>query len=195
MTPEELRARVVARFGPVAAEISHGQLTVDVDRDTWIAALTFARDTLLCGYFDWLSAVDELDGEPPGIRVVSHVYSLQRRHHLLLRTLVPGDDPRLPTATTVYKGANWHERETCEMFGVEFADHPNLIPLLLPDGFAGTPLRKSFVLASRVAKQWPGEVDPGQSVGDLKPKRRRNLPPGVPNPDEWGPAATRAAEP
>ena len=49
------------------------------------------------------------------------------------------------------------------MFGVYFDGHPKLIPLLLPDGFEGTPLRKDFVLASRVAKQWPGEVDPGES--------------------------------
>jgi NADH-quinone oxidoreductase subunit C len=73
------------------------------------------------------------------------------------------------------------------MFGVVFDGHPNLIPLLLPDGFEGTPLRKDFILASRVAKQWPGELAPGQSMADLKPGRKRNLPPGVPAPGEWGP--------
>ena len=164
------------------AETSHGQLTVDVSPAEWIPALAYARDELGCDFFDFLSAVDELDD---GIRIVSHVYSTASRQHLLIRTLLSSGES-LPTATTVYKGANWHERETAEMFGVSFDGHPNLIPLLLPDGFEGTPLRKDFVLASRVAKQWPGEVDPGQSVGDLrKPKRRRNLPPGVPT--DWGP--------
>jgi NADH:ubiquinone oxidoreductase subunit C len=75
------------------------------------------------------------------------------------------------------------------MFGVEFTDHPYLEPLLLPDGFEGHPLRKDFVLASRAAKQWPGAVDPGQSAHDVAVRRKRKLPPGVPDPDVWGPDA------
>jgi NADH-quinone oxidoreductase subunit C len=192
MTPEELASALVGRFGAATStQTNHGQLCVDVGPDDWVAALTFARDELGCAYFDWLSGVDDLDQDPPGISIVAHVYSPRARHHLLVRTRVPAGDPRLPTATTVYKGANWHERETWEMFGVAFDGHPNLIPLLLPDGFDGTPLRKDFVLASRVAKQWPGELAPGQSLQDLKPGRKRNLPPGVPTPDEWGPKAKR----
>ncbi|MCE7002731.1 NADH-quinone oxidoreductase subunit C [Kibdelosporangium philippinense] len=153
----------------------------DVAPEEWIAALTRARDARHCDFFDFLTAVDEL---ADGIRIVAHVFSTSTKEHAKIRTLLPPDALTLPTATTVYKGANWHERETCEMFGVHFEGHPNLIPLLLPDGFEGHPLRKDFVLASRVAKQWPGEVDPGQSLTELKkPKRRRNLPPGVP--ENW----------
>jgi NADH-quinone oxidoreductase subunit C len=158
----------------------------DVSPSSWVEALTYARDELGCGFFDFLSAVDELED---GMRVVAHVYSIASRQHVLLRTLLPAGDLVLPTACFVYKGANWHERETHEMFGVRFDGHPNLVPLLLPDGFEGHPLRKDFVLASRVAKQWPGEVDPGQSLSELKPRRRRNLPPGVPDPGQWGPGA------
>jgi NADH-quinone oxidoreductase subunit C len=187
MTPEEL-AESMERFDATAS-IDHGQLCVDVSAQQWIAALTHARDTLGCTYFDWLSGVDDLDQDPPGISIVAHVYSPVEHHHLLIRTRAPAADLRLPTASTVYKGANWHERETHEMFGVGFDGHPNLIPLLLPDGFDGSPLRKAFVLASRVAKQWPGELAPGQRFEDLKPGRKRNLPPGVPTPDEWGPKA------
>ena len=99
--------------------------------------------------------------------------------------------PGCATATEVYRGANWHERETHEMFGMIFDGHPNLMPLLLPDGFEGHPLRKEFVLAARVAKPWPGAKEPGES-GRGAPSRRRMLPPGVPQ--DWGPAARRAAE-
>jgi NADH-quinone oxidoreductase subunit C len=191
MTPDQLREQIVDKLGGAAAvEVSHGLLTVDVRPGEWLEALRYARDALDCTFFDWLSAVDELD---EGIRVVAHLYSLAGRHHLLLRTLVPREDLSLPSATGVFRGANWHERETHEMFGVLFSDHPNLDPLLLPDGFEGHPLRKDFILASRVAKQWPGEVDPGQSAGELVSKRRRKLPPGVPDPDTWGPDA--AGEP
>lgn len=194
MTPEELRTAAADTFGPQAtADIEHGLLTVRVPPESWVAALTDARDRLGCDFFDWLSAVDEL---AEGIGIVAHLWSTAQRHHLLIRTRLPADDPRLATATGVYRGAGWHERETHEMFGVAFDGHPNLVPLLLPDGFEGHPLRKDFVLAARVVKAWPGEVDPGQSTADVSRKRRRNLPPGVPDPSTWGPnAVPRDGEP
>ena len=127
--------------------------------------------------------------EDDGFRVVAHVYSLRHRRRLLLRTLVPRRDPRLPSATGVYRGADWHERETFEMFGLDFVGHPHLVPLLLPDGFEGNPLRKDFVLAARAAKAWPGAKEPGESDGDAhsSPSRRKTRPPGVPDPEVWGP--------
>ncbi|MEU6041089.1 NADH-quinone oxidoreductase subunit C [Actinomadura sp. NPDC047616] len=185
----DLAAAWTARFGDeVSTEETHGGLAVGVPPELWVDALLFARDELACGFFDWLTGVDELT---EGFAVVAHVYSLERGHHLLVRTRVPRDEPRLPTAVGVYRGANWHERETCEMFGVIFDGHPDLKPLLLPDGFEGHPLRKDFVLAARVAKPWPGAKEPGES-GHGAPSRRRMRPPGVP--DDWGPAAQQPAE-
>lgn len=181
MTPEEIGAAVRDRFGErVSAEVTFGLLTADVPAGLWVPALTWARDELGCAHFDWLTAVDELD---EGFSVVAHVWSGRAR--LLVRTRVPRDRPELATATGVYRGANWHERETAEMFGITFAGHPDPRPLLLPDGFEGHPLRKEFVLASRVAKPWPGAKNPGESG---QPRRSgRMLPPGVPKPGEWGP--------
>jgi NADH-quinone oxidoreductase subunit C len=186
MTLDELAARFRERFGDaVTPEESYGQLAVDVPAESWIEALTFARDDLGCTFFDWLSGVDRLEA---GFDVVAHVWSHKQRHHLLLRTHVPRDPPSLPTATGVYRGANWHERETFEMFGISFDGHPHLVPLLLPDGFEGHPLRKEFVLAARVAKPWPGAKEPGESEHDTAaaPGRRRTVPPGLPDPS-WGP--------
>jgi NADH-quinone oxidoreductase subunit C len=186
MTLDELAARFTERFGDtVTAEESYGQLAVDVPPDTWVDALTFARDELNCTYFDWLSGVDWLE---EGFDVVAHVWSHEHRHHLLVRTRVPREAPTLATATSVYRGANWHERETFEMFGISFDGHPHLVPLLLPDGFEGHPLRKDFVLAARVAKPWPGAKEPGESDRDTAaaPTRRRTVPPGLPDPS-WGP--------
>ncbi|QKV97662.1 NADH-quinone oxidoreductase subunit C [Streptomyces sp. NA02950] len=178
-------------FGEGAtAEEAYGLLTVDVPADSWTTALETARDTLGCTYFDWLSAVDE-PGQ--GFRVAAYVVALAGPagpgpavRTLLVRTTVPHDAPTLPTATGVYAGAVWHERETHEMFGIGFTGHPHLAPLLLPDGFEGHPLRKDFVLAARVAKAWPGAKEPGESDHG-GPKRRQMLPPGVPDPNEWGP--------
>ena len=76
------------------------------------------------------------------------------------------------------------------MFGIDFDGHPHLVPLLLPDGFEGHPLRKDFVLAARVAKAWPGAKEPGESdadAGHAAPSRRKTPPPGVPDP-RLGPA-------
>ncbi|MGA5555891.1 NADH-quinone oxidoreductase subunit C [Streptomyces lavendulocolor] len=173
-------------FGDGAtAERTYDLLTVDVPAASWTSALETARDELRCTYFDWLSAVDE---PATGFLVCAHVAALEggRVRRLLLRTTVPHDAPALPSAVGVYAGAAWHERETYEMFGVTFTGHPHLVPLLLPEGFEGHPLRKDFVLAARVAKAWPGAKEPGESEHG-GPKRRQMLPPGVPDPNDWGP--------
>jgi NADH-quinone oxidoreductase subunit H len=72
----------------------------------------------------------------------------------------------------VFAGASWHERETAEMFGIDFAGHPHLVPLLLPDGFEGHPLRKEFVLAAAPPSPGPGAKEPG-GVRRRRPCRAR----------------------
>ena len=85
--------------------------------EQWVATATTARDEFGCDFFDWLSAVDELD---EGFSVVAHVWSTTGRKGVLLRTRVPATDPSLPSIVEVYPGAAWHERETYEMFGIGF---------------------------------------------------------------------------
>jgi NADH-quinone oxidoreductase subunit C len=204
-----------------------GPLTVTVPADRWTQALTVARDTLGCTFFDWLSAVDELEN---GFSVVCHLASLDSSaaarsdspdvsqtdrgvRHLLLRTTLPRESPTLASARGVFAGAGWHERETAEMFGIAFTDSsgvggvdpPESAPtvlqmrhLLLPEEFEGHPLRKDFVLASRVVKPWPGAKEPGEGgePGERgSPSRRRTRPPGVPEPEAWGPRAPGSAAP
>ncbi|MFC5945301.1 NADH-quinone oxidoreductase subunit C [Micromonospora harpali] len=198
MTPEEVGQRLVALLAPVeaTASVSGGQAyaraTVDVPPASWRDALRAARDDadLGCDFFDWLSAVDQL---ADGCEVVAHLWSTGRRHGLLLRTRVPWDAPRVDSVVDLYPGAAWHERETFEMFGVDFPGHGELRPLLLPPEFEGHPLRKEFVLASRVAKPWPGAKEPGESTAAGGGRAVR--PPGVPAPGEWGPASPPAATP
>ncbi|MFF4813223.1 NADH-quinone oxidoreductase subunit C [Kitasatospora sp. NPDC001309] len=165
---------------------AYGLITVDVPAERWTEALTTARDVLGLGFFDWLSAVDEL---AEGFSVVAHLAAVEAPgvRHLALRTRVPRDGAALPSAVAVYAGAAWHERETHEMFGIDFPGHPHLATLLLPDGFEGHPLRKEFVLAARVAKDWPGAKEPGESDHGAGPARRKMQPAGVPDPNEWGP--------
>ena len=85
------------------------------------ALVTAARDDLGCDFFDWLSAVDEVDA---GLTVVAHVWSTSRRYGVLLRTRVPRDAPSLTSIIDIYPGAGWSERETYEMFDIDFVGHP-----------------------------------------------------------------------
>lgn len=193
--PDQVGARLVELLGsPAEATVSGGadyaRATVDVPPARWTEAVRAARDQLGCAYFDWLSAVDE---EAEGFSVVAHLWSMAGRYGVLLRTRVPRDAPRLTSVVDLFPGAAWHERETYEMFGVVFDGHPDLKPLLLPPEFEGHPLRKEFVLASRVAKAWPGAKEPGESEHTpARGKRQPMRPPGVPDPNEWGPQADRA---
>ncbi|WUK48501.1 NADH-quinone oxidoreductase subunit C [Micromonospora zamorensis] len=195
MTPEAIGARLVALLAPVEAtpSVSGGQrfarATVDVPPESWLVAVRAARDDtkLACDFFDWLSAVDEL---AEGFDVVAHLWSTRLRHGVLLRTRLPRAEATVASVVDVYPGAAWHERETHEMFGIDFAGHGELRPLLLPPEFEGHPLRKEFVLASRVAKPWPGAKEPGES--EAGGGRRPIRPPGVPAPGEWGPTPTPA---
>jgi NADH-quinone oxidoreductase subunit C len=175
---------VAAAGEPPEVDEQFEPLAVDVAPHRWVASADALRTDAGCTYFDWLSAVDELDD---GFRVVCHVAALGGPvEHVLLRTRLPREQPRLHSLVGVYAGAAWHERETREMFGIEFVGGP-AEPLLLPDGFEGHPLRKDFYLVSRVVKDWPGRKEPGESEADAAPSRRRVAPPGIPDPVEWGP--------
>jgi NADH-quinone oxidoreductase subunit C len=189
MTPDD----TATRLGGAASTSEGGawsRLTVDVPVDGWADAIRIARDELGYDFLDWLSAVDE---EADGFRIVTHLWSTAGRTGVLLRSLTPRATPAIPSIVDIYPGAAWHERETHEMFGVDFPGHPGLIPLLLPPEFEGYPLRKEFILAARVAKPWPGAKEPGESHDPSAARRSPMRPPGVPAPGTWGPAP--AAEP
>jgi NADH-quinone oxidoreductase subunit C len=186
---EQVVAATTAVLGaePVADD-TFGPLAVDVPTEHWTAAVRVLRDDCGATYLDWLSAVDEL---ADGFRVVVHLARLGTPvEHVLVRTRVPRGEPVLASLVPVFAGAAWHERETYEMFGIDFTGGAELDTLLLPEEFEGHPLRKDFVLVSRVAKPWPGAKDPGESDSTLStaaPSRRKTLPPGVPEPAAWGP--------
>jgi NADH-quinone oxidoreductase subunit C len=152
----------------------YGSLTLDVAPSRWADALAAASDAGAT-FLDLVTAYD-LEGE--GFAVVAHVATPDASDHLLLRTRVPRETPVVPTITGVHRSAAWHERETHEMYGVEFAGHDDPAPLLLGPDAVPTPLRKDVYLPARSARPWPGHADPGDATG--RP-RRRTPPPGVPD--------------
>jgi NADH-quinone oxidoreductase subunit C len=102
-------------------------------------------------------------------QVLARVHSISRGIGILLKADLDDDNPRIATWTGVFKGADWCERETAEMYGFAFEGHPNLTKLYLPGEFEGYPLRKDFGLLAREVKPWPGLVDvepmPGEDDG------------------------------
>jgi NADH-quinone oxidoreductase subunit C len=92
-------------------------------------------------------------------QVFARYYSTTGHYGLTIKADLDDDNPQVESITEVYRGANWHERETWEMYGFNFVGHPNLTHLYLPGEFEGYPLRKDFPLLAREVKPWPGLVD------------------------------------
>ena len=92
-------------------------------------------------------------------QVLARLYSTGEKVGVALKADLDDEVPAVETWTPVYAGADWHERETWEMFGIDFVGHPNLSHIYLPGEFEGFPLRKDFPLLSREVKPWPGLVD------------------------------------
>ena len=100
-------------------------------------------------------------------QLLARLTDLDRHAGVTIKSDVP-DSMTMPTWIPVFAGANWHERETHEMFGIMFDGHPDLRNLYLPGAFEGFPLRKDFPLLSRLVKPWPGivDVEPMPGVAD-----------------------------
>ena len=97
--------------------------------------------------FDYLRCLSGIDQMEQGLEVVYNLYSFKHAHNVTIKTVLPADDPQVPTVTTVWNGALWHEREAHEMFGIVFQGHPDLRPLLLEEDLGYHPLLKSHPLA------------------------------------------------
>ncbi len=136
----------------------HGMLVIRVPADQRPRALA----TLKVLGFDYYSFGCGVDWpEEDKLEVFDHVESMARRLQATVKCEVPRSNPRLPTAIPVYAGADWHEREAWELFGIVFVGHPRLRRLLLADWQEGFPMRKDEVLRARVEKPWPGEFFSG----------------------------------
>ena len=121
--------------------------------------------------YDYLRDSTGVDYEADGFEVVYQLYSFTHRHAVTVRAKVPASDTTIRSVASLWRGADWHERETRDMFGIVFEGHPNLVPLLLPDDMLDHfPLRKDVPLAP--LEEWQGE----QIVENMS--QAGNIPPG-----------------
>jgi len=164
LTPAETEELLRDRLGDgvLRSVVEYGMFTLWIDPSAWVEAATRCRDERLLGY-DMFDSLFGVDAREAGFDVVAVLYSTSTGNRIVLRVRCEGgrDAPTLPSLSEVYRGANWMERETFDMFGVDFTGHPGLEPRILTvENFEGFPLRKDFHLAARVAKPWPGVAEP-----------------------------------
>ena len=97
-------------------------------------------------YFDMLSCITGVDNGPEAgtMEVIYNLYSIPFNHHLMLKVLLPRNNPEIESVTHIWKTANWHEREIYDMFGINFKNHPDLRRILLPADWEGHPLKKDY---------------------------------------------------
>ena len=160
-------------------------LCVRIATDAWATSAAALKASLGFDYFCFLSAIDwmpspfgkgeedptaereersteikqGLAGGETRMQVFARLVNHRTHVGITMKTDVPDATPEVPSWVSVFAGANWHERETHEMFGISFAGHPDLRNMYLPTDFEGHPLRKDFPLLSRMVKPWPGIVD------------------------------------
>ena len=134
----------------LGSEITHGQLTVQVKRESIIRCLTFLRDDPKCAFkvmID-LCGVDYPD-RAERFDVVYHLLSLKLNQRVRIKVTTDEETP-VPSIAGLYSAAGWFEREAWDLFGIYFADNPDLRRLLTDYGFEGHPLRKDFPLTGYV---------------------------------------------
>jgi NADH-quinone oxidoreductase subunit C len=141
MKPAEIASRIRGRYPDVV--VARDQVTAVVDRDQLVGTLAWLRDQpdLQLGFLSSLTAVDRL-GADPRFWVVYDLRSLPLRHRARVEVGLAAEDAHLPSVTPLYPGANWHEREVWDFYGIAFDGHPDLTRILLPDDWEGFPLRK-----------------------------------------------------
>lgn len=112
-------------------------------------------------YFDYLvdvCGVDYLGKKDKRFEVVYHLYSIKHRHRIRLKAEVSEDNPTIDSVMRVWVGANWHEREAYDMYGIVFNGHPDLSRILMPEDWEGHPLRKEYPVKGP-EKEWQGFLD------------------------------------
>jgi NADH-quinone oxidoreductase subunit C len=123
-----------------------------------IAALTYLRDELAFDLLMDLTAIDWAEGTSPRFTIVYHLLSTARTgsYFRLAADCASDTEPSMPSVVTLWPGANWHERECYDMFGIKFEGHPDLRRILMWDGYPYHPLRKEFPLAG-IETPLPGD--------------------------------------
>ncbi len=148
----DVAKRLVERFGPAVSSLHEfcGEVTVAVSRERIVEVCKFLKThhELAFDYLVDISGVDNF-GDEPRFEIVYHVYSHKNVCWVRLKVKVAEEDCVVPSVTTVWRGAEWHEREAYDMYGIRFSGHPDLRRILMWEGYPYFPLRKDFPLGGK----------------------------------------------
>jgi NADH-quinone oxidoreductase subunit C len=150
MIPDSLREHAVA--AAVDAFDNEAIIGGKQSLGEWTLEITPGKIASVCGFLKYdqkfvrLSTVTAVDRYPaePRFEVVYHLYSIERNEWLRLKCRIHGADPVIESVTSVWRGADWYEREIFDLFGIQFINHPDLRRILMPDEWEGHPLRKDY---------------------------------------------------
>jgi NADH-quinone oxidoreductase subunit C len=146
MLAENLRENPVAAALEdlaAAAKFEFDELTIEVPPENLLEALRLTRHEL---GFEQLTTVTGVDRYPaePRFEVVYHLHSISKKKRFRIKVRVSGENPELESVCGIFRSANWYERETFDLFGIKFLNHPDLRRILMPDDWEGYPLRKDY---------------------------------------------------
>jgi len=142
VTRDEAKTRIAERFTGIQVE-GDNPLVVTIRTDQWTPFAQFAKTTLGCRFFSFLSAVD---WKEQGLEVVARVENLDDAVALMMKTKLGPGVSSCPSLVPLFRGADWMERECYDMFGIRFEGHPDLRRILLGDDWVGHPLLKSYAV-------------------------------------------------
>ena len=150
MTFENIKELLITTHGEasVLAVVEGMQPQLQIDPELLVPICTTLRDDIST-FFDLLSNITAIDNHPsPTMDLIYHLYSIPHEHSLVLKCTIPRGEvdalPHIDSLSELYKGANWHEREIYDFFGIVFNHHPDLRRILLPLDWEGFPLRKDY---------------------------------------------------
>lgn len=143
--------------------VDRGELTLHVRRDQLVPLAAVLRDSPhlrfeLCSSVSGVHYPDDLTGRP--LHAVYHLTSLSFRRRIRVEVAVPDDDPHVPTVSAVWPTADWHERETWDLMGIVFDDHPGLTRIFMPDDWVGHPQRKDYPLGGIAVEYKGADIPP-----------------------------------
>ena len=151
MTAKQLAKKLKIQYKNITSDVIEfrGDFTVEIlDSNKISEVCRYAKEELAFDYLVDLCTIDN-DDEAPRWTVVYHMYSYKHFQHLRLKVSVSEEESKLPSVTSVWRTANWHEREAFDMMGIEFIGHPDLRRILMWEGYPYYPLRKDFPLAGK----------------------------------------------
>ncbi len=155
----ELASHIADKLGDklVASQVENGELTLKADGSDILDVLGFLRDDVQCCFICFIDICGvDYPSREKRFDVVYHLLSPQQNQRIRVKVEV-GEDVAIPSATAVYPGADWFEREAYDLYGILFSGHPDLRRLLTDYGFEGHPLRKDFPLTGYVEVRYDDE--------------------------------------